>query len=81
MQTSTARGSAAEGSLPPSHGELPRWDVADLPAPPPFGARNLFKIIGPGAVMAAMCAVASSAAWQAPHEEAHSCTFGDWPVG
>ncbi len=53
MQTSNARGSAAEGSLPPSHGELPRWDVADLPAPPPFGARNLFKIIGPGAVMAA----------------------------
>ena len=30
-----------------------RWDVADLPAPPPFGARNLFKVIGPGAVMAA----------------------------
>ena len=43
----------AEGSLPASHGELPRWDVADLPAPPPFNARNLFKIIGPGAIMAA----------------------------
>ena len=43
----------AEGSLPASHGELPRWDVADLPAPPPFSARNLFKIIGPGAIMAA----------------------------
>ena len=40
-------------SLPASHGELPRWDVADLPAPPPFNARNLFKIIGPGAIMAA----------------------------
>ena len=39
--------------MPASHGELPRWDVADLPAPPPFGARNLFKIIGPGAIMAA----------------------------
>jgi hypothetical protein len=35
------------------HGALPPWDVAELPAPPPFGARNLFKIIGPGAVMAA----------------------------
>ena len=40
-------------TLPASHGELPRWDVAELPAPPPFGARNLFKIIGPGAIMAA----------------------------
>jgi hypothetical protein len=35
------------------HGALPPWEVAELPAPPPFGARNLFKIIGPGAVMAA----------------------------
>jgi hypothetical protein len=42
-----------QDSLPASHGELPRWDVADLPAPPPFNARNLFKIIGPGAIMAA----------------------------
>ena len=42
-----------DSSLPASHGELPRWDVADLPAPPPFNARNLFKIIGPGAIMAA----------------------------
>src|SRR5262245_2907393 len=44
---------AADNLLPATHGELPRWKVADLPAPPPFGARNLFKIIGPGAVMAA----------------------------
>ncbi len=27
--------------------------MADLPAPPPFSARNLFKVIGPGAIMAA----------------------------
>ena len=27
----------ADGLLPADHGELPRWDVADLPAPPPFG--------------------------------------------
>jgi hypothetical protein len=39
--------------LPSNHGALPRWDVADLPAPPPFGGRNLLRIIGPGAIMAA----------------------------
>ncbi len=39
--------------LPPVHGELPRWDVAALPAPPPFGLRGVMKVIGPGAVMAA----------------------------
>jgi hypothetical protein len=40
-------------SLPPGHGELPRWAVDDLPAPPPFSPRNVFKVIGPGAIMAA----------------------------
>jgi hypothetical protein len=49
--STTAR--TATDTLPASHGELPPWDVSDLPAPPPFGARNLFKVIGPGAVMAA----------------------------
>jgi len=39
--------------LPASHGELPPWNVADLPAPPPFSVRNAFKVIGPGAIMAA----------------------------
>ncbi|MGH9162579.1 MAG: Nramp family divalent metal transporter [Vicinamibacteraceae bacterium] len=39
--------------LPANHGELPRWDVADLPAPPAFGMRNMFRVIGPGAIMAA----------------------------
>lgn len=39
--------------LPADHGELQRWDVADLPAPPAFGTRNMFKVIGPGAIMAA----------------------------
>jgi hypothetical protein len=39
--------------LPAGPGLLPPWDVADLPAPPPFGLRNVFKVIGPGAVMAA----------------------------
>jgi hypothetical protein len=41
------------GTLPTDHGELPRWAVDDLPAPPPFGMRNLLKVIGPGAIMAA----------------------------
>lgn len=37
----------------PPHGALPAWDVDELPAPPPFGFRNLLRVIGPGAVMAA----------------------------
>jgi hypothetical protein len=41
------------GALPEHHGELPRWDVADLPAPLPFSRQNLLKVIGPGAIMAA----------------------------
>src|SRR5260221_4051234 len=40
-------------SLPPDHGALPAWDVAELPAPLPYGMRNALKVIGPGAVMAA----------------------------
>src|SRR5688500_18584839 len=57
--TSSGRGPAAApvpsagGALPAVHGDLPRWDVSDLPAPLPFSTRNLLKVIGPGAVMAA----------------------------
>jgi hypothetical protein len=39
--------------LPATAGELPAWEVTDLPAPPPFGFRNMLKVIGPGAIMAA----------------------------
>jgi Mn2+/Fe2+ NRAMP family transporter len=39
--------------LPASHGERPPWDVAALPAPPPFGLRSALRVIGPGAIMAA----------------------------
>jgi hypothetical protein len=39
--------------LPPAHGELPMWSVDDLPAPLPFGFRNMLRVIGPGAIMAA----------------------------
>src|SRR5688572_7353384 len=55
MTTPGARSASAADAmtLPADHGALPRWDVADLPAPLPFSARDLFKVIGPGAVMAA----------------------------
>ncbi len=46
-------GAAAPSMLPAQHGQLPRWDVADLPAPPPFNWRNMLAVIGPGAIMAA----------------------------
>jgi hypothetical protein len=39
--------------LPATHGELPMWEVAELPAAPPFGFRNMMRVIGPGAIMAA----------------------------
>jgi uncharacterized membrane-anchored protein len=32
-------------------GELPPWEVADLPAPPPFSWKNAAAIIGPGAIL------------------------------
>lgn len=41
------------GTLPASHGLLPEWSIADLPAPPRFGVRGAFAVIGPGAVLAA----------------------------
>jgi hypothetical protein len=45
---------SADGEvLPATAGELPAWKVSELPAPPPFGFRNMLKVIGPGAVMAA----------------------------
>jgi hypothetical protein len=47
------RSAAASDALPSDHGELPRWAVDDLPAPPPFSFRNALKVIGPGAIMAA----------------------------
>jgi hypothetical protein len=31
-------------------GALPPWEVAELPAPPPFSARNLLAMIGPGTI-------------------------------
>jgi len=35
------------------HGELPMWRVADLPEPLPYSIRNVFRTIGPGAILLA----------------------------
>jgi hypothetical protein len=53
--SAAAHGSPGAGApqLPADHGGLPPWRTADLPAPPPFGVRNVMKVIGPGAIMAA----------------------------
>jgi hypothetical protein len=37
----------------PSAGRLPAWSVADMPAPPPFTPANVFRVIGPGAILLA----------------------------
>lgn len=34
-------------------GDLPPWRVADLPEPLPFNVKNLFRTIGPGAILLA----------------------------
>jgi hypothetical protein len=49
----TSRAPASGDTLPPGHGALPPWDVAELEPPPRFGFRNALKVIGPGASMAA----------------------------
>jgi hypothetical protein len=51
MPASTSSNYGAD--VPRDAGELPRWAVDDLPAPPPFSMRNALKVIGPGAIMAA----------------------------
>ncbi|HUG91208.1 MAG TPA: Nramp family divalent metal transporter [Planctomycetaceae bacterium] len=51
MSESTDRN---DGSRPPMpFGELPPWGRDDLPAPLPFSLRNLFRTIGPGAILLA----------------------------
>ena len=53
MTTPSAPDVRQRDLLPRDHGALGPWAVADLPAPPPCSARNLFRVIGPGAIMAA----------------------------
>lgn len=40
-------------NAPLATGELPKWEVAELPEPLPFSVRNAFRIIGPGAILLA----------------------------
>jgi hypothetical protein len=50
VNSDTSSGSANDQQNP---GCLPAWDRADLPEPLPFGMINLFKTIGPGAILLA----------------------------
>ena len=43
----------ADEALPPSHGALPAWNVAELGRRRLSSFRNPIKVIGPGAIMAA----------------------------
>jgi hypothetical protein len=45
--------SATGEELPTNHGLGEPFETADLPAPLPFSVRNLFKVIGPGAILLA----------------------------
>ena len=38
-------------SSPADAGLLPAWEQDDLPEPPPFSPGNLFRVIGPGAIL------------------------------
>ena len=53
MNPTTPGAIPASAGLPARHGELPPWEVGELTAPPPFTVRTAFKVIGPGAVLAA----------------------------
>src|ERR687894_467383 len=56
MQTTPETKSELEAERPPageSASGLPPWGRDDLPEPLPFGLRNLFKTIGPGAILLA----------------------------
>ena len=53
MTADPGTASSAPPGAPADHGLLPPWGRGELPAPPPFGARNLIRVIGPGAILAA----------------------------
>lgn len=50
MNTSTTE---FTGNATVDHGCLPAWEQADLPEPLPFSIANLFRTIGPGAILLA----------------------------
>jgi len=43
----------AEAVVPAHCGNLPRWQIAELPEPLPFSLRNVLRTIGPGAILLA----------------------------
>jgi hypothetical protein len=45
--------SSTPADTPVDHGSLPAWERADLPEPLPFSIGNLFRTIGPGAILLA----------------------------
>ena len=45
--------SSQQQPKPMLFGSLAPWNESDLPAPPPFTVRNLFRTIGPGAILLA----------------------------
>ncbi|MDQ3684178.1 MAG: Nramp family divalent metal transporter [Acidobacteriota bacterium] len=51
MNSPTDRAAATEDARP--FGRLPEWGQDDLPEPLPFNTRNLFRTIGPGAILLA----------------------------
>ncbi|MBI4482418.1 MAG: Nramp family divalent metal transporter [Acidobacteria bacterium] len=51
MPKQEARKLAESESPVPDAGQLPAWHVADLPEPPAWGFRNVFRVIGPGAIL------------------------------
>lgn len=36
------------------HGQMPDWGRADLPAPPPISAKNVWAVVGPGTIALSM---------------------------
>src|SRR5437899_91504 len=49
-QEAVATPSASAGRLVEA-GELPPWEVAELPAPPPFSVKNALRVAGTGAII------------------------------
>lgn len=44
---------SSKGPSGRDHGELPDWETGDVPEPLPFSVPNIFKTIGPGAILLA----------------------------
>src|ERR1041384_4229871 len=51
MALSTPAGQAPAMGRLVEAGELPPWEVADLPAPPPFSPKSALRVAGTGAII------------------------------